>query len=104
MTRPRILKLIVTLMVAVAAACAPKNVQRIESTTAANPATIQTRVETALLNAPNVHAAEIQVVVSGQVVTLRGEVHGQPEIDAAVAAARSVPLVQEVKSELKPTR
>jgi osmotically-inducible protein OsmY len=81
---------------------APKNVRQIESAAASNPASLQTRVENALRNAPNVHAAEIQVEVTGQVVTLRGDVHGQQEIDGAIAAARSVPGVQDVKSELKP--
>jgi osmotically-inducible protein OsmY len=97
-------KLILATFVAltVAAACAPKNVARQESATASRPETIETRARAALLNAPNVHASEIQIEVTGQVVTLRGEVHGQQEIDAAVAAVRAVPGVQEVKSELRP--
>jgi hyperosmotically inducible protein len=65
-----------------------------------NDATLDTRVRTALRNAPNVHANEIQVELSGGVATLRGAVHGQAEIDAAVAAARSVQGVRDVRSEL----
>jgi hyperosmotically inducible protein len=64
-------------------------------------ATVQTAVRTALLNAPNVHASEIQVEAQGGVVILRGDVHGQAEEDAAIAVARSVPGVREVRSELK---
>jgi osmotically-inducible protein OsmY len=63
--------------------------------------TIAVRVRTALNNAPDVHPAEVQVEVSGGVVMLKGEVHGEKEVSAAVAAARAVSGVREVKSELK---
>lgn len=63
--------------------------------------TVAVRVRTALANAPDVHPAEVQVEVAGGVVVLKGEVHGEREITAAVEAARSVGGVREVKSELK---
>ena len=97
----RKLSAIVCVLLLAAACGGSKNVARTEGRTETRPQTIDIRVRKALLSARNVHASEIQVEVSGQVVTLKGEVHGQPEIDAAIAAARSVPGVQEVKSELR---
>lgn len=63
--------------------------------------TIAVRVRTALANTPAVHPAEVQVEVTSGVVVLKGDVHGEPEITAAVGAARSVGGVREVRSELK---
>jgi osmotically-inducible protein OsmY len=63
--------------------------------------TLDVRVRTALANAPDVHPNEVQVQVAGAVVTLKGEVHGDREMGAAVAAARSVAGVKDVKSEMK---
>jgi osmotically-inducible protein OsmY len=57
-----------------------------------------------LLNAPAVHANEIDVDVQRGVAVLRGHVHGQPEIDAAVNAARRVGGICDVKSELQGDR
>ena len=66
--------------------------------------TIATRVRVGLLNEPNVHASEITVDVAQGVVTLKGNVHGQQEADAAVAGARKVSGVKDVKSELETSR
>ena len=64
-------------------------------------ATISTRVKTALLNEPGVNATAINVQSSGGVVTLSGQVKSNDEEQKAVAAARRIPGVRDVKSELK---
>lgn len=74
---------------------------RMPSTPAPDDNTLAVRVRTALANAPGVHPDEIQVEVAGAVVVLKGEVHGEREITAAVDAARSVGGVRDVRSELK---
>ena len=66
--------------------------------------TVKTHVQTLLLNDPDVHAREIAVDVAQGVVTLRGAVHGEKEVNAAVAAARKAEGVKDVKSELEPTQ
>lgn len=75
---------------------------KMPSTPAPDDNTIAVRVRTALNNAPDVHPAEVQVEVTNGVVMLKGDVHGDKEMSAAVAAARSVGGVRDVKSELKP--
>ncbi len=75
---------------------------RMPSAPAPDDNTIAVRVKTALANAPTVHPNEIQVEVASGVVVLKGDVHGDPEITAAVQAARSVAGVKDVRSELKP--
>lgn len=65
--------------------------------------TIKTHVQTLLLNDPNVHAREITVDVAQGVVTLRGSVHSEQEVNAAVASARKAEGVKDVKSELAST-
>jgi BON domain-containing protein len=62
--------------------------------------TVATRVRTSLLNAPNVHANEVNVDVAAGVVTLTGTVHDQNEVNAAVGAARKVEGVRDVRNEL----
>lgn len=66
--------------------------------------TIRIHVQTLLLNDPNVHAREVTVEVAQGVVTLRGAVHGEQEVNAAVAAARKADGVKDVKSELEPAQ
>lgn len=66
--------------------------------------TILARVRTALLNDPVVHANEITVTAQNGVVVLTGQVHGTREADAAVAVARRIPGVTDVKSELQTNR
>jgi hyperosmotically inducible protein len=63
--------------------------------------TITVRVRTALLNDPVVHANEINVTAQNGVVVLRGQVHGQPEANAAIAVARRIEGVKDVQSELQ---
>lgn len=64
-------------------------------------ATIATRVKTALLNEPQLHAQEIQVQAEQGVVTLAGAVPNQAEAERAQAVARSIGGVREVRSTLK---
>jgi hyperosmotically inducible protein len=64
-------------------------------------ATISTRVKTALLNEPGVNATDINVRSNGGVVTLTGEVPSNDEAQKAIATARRIPGVRDVKSELK---
>ena len=64
-------------------------------------ATISTRVKTALLNEPGVNATAISVQSSSGVVTLSGQVKSNDEEQKAIAVARRIPGVRDVKSELK---
>jgi osmotically-inducible protein OsmY len=64
-------------------------------------ATISTRVKTALLNEPGVNATAIAVQSSDGVVTLSGQVKSNDEEQKAIATARRIPGVRDVKSELK---
>jgi hyperosmotically inducible protein len=74
-----------------------------QTTMAAAPddQTLQTRVQTSLMNATGVHPKEVTTVVSQGVATLSGTVHSQAEADAAVAAARRVEGLKDVRSDLK---
>jgi osmotically-inducible protein OsmY len=63
--------------------------------------TITTRVKTAMLNDPNVSGTGIDVDTFKGVVTLSGRVKSQPEHDQAVALARQVNGVTEVKDALQ---
>ena len=71
---------------------------------ATDDATITVRVRTALQNNPVVHGSEISVVAQDGVVILSGQVHGQPEAAAAIAAARRIEGVRDVQSELQTNR
>jgi hyperosmotically inducible protein len=64
-------------------------------------ATISTRVKTALLNEPGVNATAISVETASGVVTLTGEVKSPDEEQKALATARRIPGVRDVKSQLK---
>ncbi|HTI38264.1 MAG TPA: BON domain-containing protein [Vicinamibacterales bacterium] len=64
-------------------------------------ATISTRVKTALLNEPGVNATAINVATASGVVTLSGQVKSADEEQKAVATAKRIPGVRDVKSELK---
>jgi osmotically-inducible protein OsmY len=64
-------------------------------------ATITTRVKTSLLNEPGVAAQRIDVSTTGGVVTLSGVVKSADEEQHAIAAARRVGGVRDVKSQLK---
>jgi osmotically-inducible protein OsmY len=64
-------------------------------------ATITTHIKTALLNAPEVDATKIDVDTAAGVVTLRGLVRTKDEEAKALAVARRVSGVRDVRSELK---
>ena len=63
--------------------------------------TITTRVKTAMLNDPNVSGTGIDVDTYKGVVTLSGRVKSQSEHDQAMALARQVDGVTEVKDALQ---
>lgn len=67
---------------------------------AMDDATTTARVKTALLNEPNVTVARIEVETAKGVVTLSGQVKTAEERDAAIAVARRVQGVTDVKSAL----
>jgi osmotically-inducible protein OsmY len=64
-------------------------------------ATITTRVKTAFINDPVVGAARIDVDTFKGVVTLSGRVKSKDEEAKAIAIARSVKGVSQVKSTLQ---
>jgi hyperosmotically inducible protein len=63
--------------------------------------TITARVKTALLNAPDIAAPRIDVETVNRVVTLSGRVQSKEEEQKAIAIARSVSGVADVKSTLQ---
>src|ERR671918_732414 len=63
--------------------------------------TITTRVKTAMLNDPDVGGLRIDVDTFKGVVTLSGRVKSQAEKDQAVALARTVSGVTQVKDSLQ---
>jgi hyperosmotically inducible protein len=89
-----------TVLIVIMAACAAG---RSAPRTAAAPddQTLKTRVQTSLMNATGVHPNEITTEVAEGVVTLSGTVHGQAEADAALAAARRVEGLRDIRSNLK---
>ena len=69
--------------------------------TTIDDATVTTRVKTALINDPAIEAQRIDVTTSGGVVTLSGRVKTKEEEAKAIALARSVKGVADVKSALQ---
>lgn len=63
-------------------------------------ATITTRVKTALLNDPDVGGMRMDVDTTQGVVTLSGVAKSRGEEDKAVAIARRIPGVKDVRSTL----
>jgi osmotically-inducible protein OsmY len=63
--------------------------------------TITTRVKTAMLNDPAVGGLRVDVDTFKGVVTLSGRVKSQAERDKAIALARTVDGVSEVKDALQ---
>lgn len=63
--------------------------------------TLTMRVQTSMMNASGVHPNEVSTVIADGVATLTGTVHDQAEVDAAIAAARRVEGVRDVRSDLK---
>ncbi len=85
-----------------AVACTSTGGMRTSTQTAGlDDATIATRVKTALLNEPALHAQQIQVQAEQGVVTLAGTVPNQAEAERAQAVARNIGGVREVRSALK---
>lgn len=64
-------------------------------------AQVTTRVKTALLNAPEVDAKRIEVDTVQGIVTLSGGVRSEAERDQAVAVARRIGGVKDVRSTLQ---
>ncbi len=64
-------------------------------------ASISTRVKIALLNDPQIGAMRIDAKTFEGVVTLSGTVGSQADVDRAVAAARRVKGVKDVKVEVR---
>jgi hyperosmotically inducible protein len=89
---------LIVVMSACAAAARPG-----AAATAAPPTdqTLKLRVETSLMNASGVHGREVTTEVTQGVATLSGSLHSQAEIDAAIAAARKVEGLRDVRSNLK---
>lgn len=85
----------VVLTAFVAAACGKTVGEAIDDTT------ITTRVKTAMLNDPAVGGLRIDVDTFKGVVTLSGRVKSQAERDQAIALARQVGGVVEVKDALQ---
>jgi osmotically-inducible protein OsmY len=63
--------------------------------------TISTRVKTALINDPVIGAARIDVDTSRGVVTLTGRVKNKDEEAKAIAVARAIRGVSDVRSSLQ---
>ena len=90
------LLLIVVLMAPLASAACGKTVgETIDDTT------ITTRVKTAMLNDPAVGGLRIDVDTFKGVVTLSGRVKSQAEKDQAIAVARKIDGVTDVKDALQ---
>ena len=87
------------LLIAAAVACAAS--RSTPHAAAPDDHTLQLRVQTSLNNAVGVHGSEVTAEVNQAVVTLSGTVHSQAEVDAAVAAARRVDGLKDVRSNLR---
>ena len=84
-----------TVAVTLSAGCAKTISDALDDTT------ISTRVKTAMLNDPVIGALPIDVATTRSVVTLSGRVKSQSERDQALALARQVSGVSEVKDALQ---
>jgi hyperosmotically inducible protein len=103
MTRIRLLPIraaLAALLVAGMVACAASR-SAPHAAAAADDQTLQLRVQTSLNNATGVHGSDVTAEVSQAVVTLSGTVHSQAEVDAAIAAARRVDGLKDVRSNLR---
>jgi hyperosmotically inducible periplasmic protein len=90
-----------TVLIVIMTACAAARSAPRTAAAAPDDQTLKTRVQTSLMNATGVHPNEVTTEVAQGVVTLSGTVHGQAEADAAVAAARRVEGLRDVRSNLK---
>ena len=84
-----------TIAVSLSAACAKTIPDALDDTT------ITARVKTTLLNDPAIGGLRIDVDTTRSVVTLSGRVKSQSERDQAMALARQVSGVSEVKDALQ---
>src|SRR4026207_216208 len=91
-----VLTLTVPMMTACGAAATRANVSA-----PVDDATITTRVKTAFINDPVVGAAKIDVDTFKGVVTLSGQVKNKDEEQRAIALARTIRGVTDVKSSLQ---
>jgi|SRR4029453_3625422 hyperosmotically inducible protein len=73
----------------------------VNATAPVDDATITTRVKTALLNEKGMDPTKIDVQTSQGVVTLTGKVKNKEDESKAVAVARSIRGVADVKSSLQ---
>lgn len=85
----------VTIAVSLSGGCAKTITDALDDTT------ITTRVKTAMLNDPAIGGLRIDVDTTRSVVTLSGRVKSQSERDQAIALARQVSGVSEVKDALQ---
>jgi osmotically-inducible protein OsmY len=95
LNRWKSLVLTAVLLAPLTAACGKTVGETIDDTT------VTTRVKTAMLNDPGVGGLSIDVDTFKGVVTLSGRVKSQAEKDQAVALARRVDGVTEVKDALQ---
>jgi osmotically-inducible protein OsmY len=86
---------VIALVLAMSVACGKTVGETIDDTT------ITTRVKTAMLNDPAVGGLRIDVDTFKGVVTLSGRVKSEAERDQAVALARSIDGVTQVKDALQ---
>ncbi len=91
----RVLALAVLLALPAAGGCVQHPSQAIDD------ATLMVQVKTALLNDPTIGAMRIEVDVEQAVVELSGQVPSERDVERAVALARRVSGVREVKSALQ---
>jgi hyperosmotically inducible protein len=90
--------LLASLVAVFCVACAGKSMS---ISNAVDDATITARVKTALLNDPNVGALKIDVSTTAGVVAISGSVRSRTEEQRAIAVARQVPGVKDVRSDLR---
>jgi hyperosmotically inducible protein len=95
------MKPITVLLLAVLFSACAGGIRTPQITPATDDQSVAARVRAALLNDPVVHANEISVTAQSGVVVLRGQVHGVQEANAAIAVARRVNGVTDVRSELQ---
>jgi hyperosmotically inducible periplasmic protein len=90
---------IAALLVAGTVACAAS--RSTPRAAAPDDRTLQLRVQTSLMNATGVHGTDVTAEVTQAIATLTGTVHSQAEVDAAIAAARRVDGLKDVRSMLR---
>jgi hyperosmotically inducible protein len=92
--------LIIVMSACAAAGSAPARAGA-AATAAPDDQTLKLRVQTSLMNTPGVRASDVTTEVAQAVVTLSGTLRSQAEVDAAIAAARKVVGLKDVRSNLR---